>query len=228
MRERTVLWTRRLLLLVIGALVVGGLWSARQVVRAGKGPTWLQSLLNVTETVDGLRVGIIAGHSGNDAGTVCPDGLTEAEVNLATAARVAESLTGQGIQVDVLEEFDSRLRDYRANALVSIHADSCNAALSGFKVAAPEGGVVGGAASERLATCLWDRYEAATGLPRHPETITRDMTRYHAFREISIRTPAAIIEIGFLGTDRELLTKSSERVAAGIVAGIQCFLSPEP
>ena len=50
------------------------------------------------------------------------------------------------------------------------------------------------------------------------------MSRYHAFREIAIETPAAIIEMGFLKADRELLTKRPERAAAGIVAGIDCFL----
>jgi N-acetylmuramoyl-L-alanine amidase len=42
-----------------------------------------------------LRVGIVAGHSGNDSGAVCLDGnsnvtLTEADVNLKIAAMVQE------------------------------------------------------------------------------------------------------------------------------------------
>jgi hypothetical protein len=97
--------------------------------------------------------------------------------------------------------------------------------FSGFKVASLEGG---SEASERLANCLWDRYEAATDLERHPSTITYDMTKYHAFREIASSTPAAIIEIGFLRTDRDLLTQDTERVAQGIVDGIECFINPTP
>ena len=50
------------------------------------------------------------------------------------------------------------------------------------------------------------------------------MSRYHAFREIAVETPAAIIETGFLKADREVLTQHPERSAAGIVAGIECFL----
>jgi hypothetical protein len=50
------------------------------------------------------------------------------------------------------------------------------------------------------------------------------MSRYHAFREIAVDPPAAIIETGFLKADRELLTHHPERSAAGIVAGIECFL----
>src|SRR5215216_892892 len=44
-----------------------------------------------------LRIGIVAGHSGNDSGTVCYDGngnvtLTEADVNLEIAALVEQQL----------------------------------------------------------------------------------------------------------------------------------------
>ena len=172
----------------------------------------------------GVHVGIVAGHRGNDSGAVCPDGLTEAEINLRIADAVAESLRSQGVRVDVLDEFDRQLRGYRADAFISIHADSCAVDLTGFKVASEEGG---SEASERLATCLWDRYEAATGLPRHVETITNDMLRYHAFREIALKTPAAIIETGFLSGDRLLLTEHADQAAAGIVQGVMCFLAPQ-
>ena len=53
-----------------------------------------------------LRIGIVAGHSGNDSGAVCTDGggnvtLTEADVNLKIAAMVQEQLTQKGYQVDL-------------------------------------------------------------------------------------------------------------------------------
>ncbi len=58
-----------------------------------------------------LRIGIVAGHSGNDSGAVCYDGngnvtLTEADVNLKIAALVQQQLTQKGYQVDLLREFD--------------------------------------------------------------------------------------------------------------------------
>ena len=71
------------------------------------------------------RIGIVAGHWGSDDGACCPDGLTEVEVNLEIAERVVQSLKGRGYQVDLLEEFDTRLNGYLADALISIHADSC-------------------------------------------------------------------------------------------------------
>jgi N-acetylmuramoyl-L-alanine amidase len=91
-----------------------------------------------------LRIGIVAGHSGNDSGAVCRDEtgdvtLTEADVNQKIAALVQQKLNAQGFQVDLLNEFDTRLNGYRAVALVSIHNDSCdfiNEQATGFKVSA--------------------------------------------------------------------------------------------
>jgi N-acetylmuramoyl-L-alanine amidase len=221
MRERTVHLARLFLLLVIVLAVGVAIVTALQTARVGDGSTLLSrfrdSLLPKVEK----RIGIVAGHSGSDSGAVCPDGLTEAQVNRAIAEAVGKELTQRGARVDLLDEFDNRLRAYRADAFVAIHADSCQVNLSGYKVASLEGG---SDASAQLADCLWREYETATNLPRSPNTLSDDMSRYHAFREIAIETPAAIIETGFLKADRELLTQHPERAAAGIVAGIECFL----
>jgi hypothetical protein len=72
-----------------------------------------------------LPIGIVAGHSGNDSGAVCDDGLTEASINANVANLVRDILVRQGYKVDLLQEFDPRLAGYKALALVSIHADSC-------------------------------------------------------------------------------------------------------
>jgi len=181
-----------------------------------------------------LRIGIVAGHSGNDSGAVCVDGngqvtLTEADVNLEIAALVQQQLTQKGYQVDLLREFDTRLNGYRALAIVSIHNDSCeyiNDEATGFKVAAALNTNDINRAN-RLTACLVDRYHADTGLTFHAGSITGDMREYHAFREIDPNTVAAIIETGFLNLDREMLTKHTDRVAAGVVDGILCFANNE-
>ncbi|NLH08236.1 MAG: N-acetylmuramoyl-L-alanine amidase [Chloroflexi bacterium] len=181
------------------------------------------------------RIGIVAGHSGvhpssgqPDPGSVCPDGLTEAEVNMMIATQVVDWLRQHGYEVDLLEEFDSRLPGYQANALVSIHADSCdyiNEVATGFKVASfaesnsPE-------EDARLVACLVNRYATTTGLQLH-NSITFDMTQYHTFREVA-DTPGAIIEVGFLNLDREFLTQSPDVAALGIARGILCYLRNEP
>jgi len=181
-----------------------------------------------------LRIGIVSGHAGNDSGAVCVDGngnvtLTEADVNLEIAALVQQQLVARGYQVDLLREFDSRLNGYRALAIVSIHNDSCeyiNDEATGFKVAAALNTPDINRAN-RLTACLVDRYNRSTELTFHAGSITSDMREYHAFREIDPSTVAAIIETGFLNLDRELLTKQTERVAAGIVDGILCFANNE-
>lgn len=181
-----------------------------------------------------LRIGIVAGHSGNDAGAVCYDGngnvtLTEADLNLEIAALVQQQLTQQGYQVDLLREFDSRLNGYRALAIVSIHNDSCeyiNDEATGFKVAAALNTNDVNRAN-RLTACMVDRYQRLTDMTFHAGSITGDMREYHAFREIDPSTVAAIIETGFLNLDREILTRRTDLVAAGVVEGILCFANNE-
>ncbi|MCB0163268.1 MAG: N-acetylmuramoyl-L-alanine amidase [Anaerolineae bacterium] len=169
-------------------------------------------------------VGIVSGHKGYDPGAVCPDGLTEAEVNYAIALEVTNLLARQGVQGDVLDEFDDRLTDYQADALISIHADSCTIpGASGFKVARVTDSAIP-ESEDLLVNCLYDQYGAYTGLPQHPSSITDNMTDYHAFREINRGTPGAIIETGFLLDDRQILQYKPKIVARGIAAGILCFL----
>lgn len=177
-------------------------------------------------------VGIVVGHwddTTKDPGAICPDSsLTEFEVNQNVATRVQADLVARGIDVDLLKEFDPRLEGYQALALVSIHTDSCeyiNAEATGFKVAAalsnphPE-------RAARLTACLRSRYGQDTGLKLH-NSITADMSSYHAFGEINPDTTAAIIEVGFLNLDRKILTEQPDLIAKGITDGIVCFINNE-
>jgi N-acetylmuramoyl-L-alanine amidase len=181
-----------------------------------------------------LRIGIVAGHSGNDSGATCTDEsgevtLTEADVNLSIATLVQKKLVDRGFQVDLLNEFDTRLNGYRAVAIVSIHNDSCeyvNDEATGFKVAAALNTRDGNRAN-RLLACMVDRYHAATGLPFRPGSITPDMTGYHAFSEIDPNTIAAIIETGFLNLDRDILSQHTDQVADGVTNGLLCFVNNE-
>lgn len=172
------------------------------------------------------HIGIVAGHWGYDTGAICLDGLTEADVNLNIARRVIARLEARLFRVDLLQEFDPRLNGYAADALVSIHSDSCeyiNDIATGFKIAhsiasyTPE-------AEDQLVDCIEEQYAAATQLPFHANSITPDMTSYHSFSEVEPDTPAAIIEIGFLYLDRALLTQQPDLVADGIAQGIFCFI----
>jgi N-acetylmuramoyl-L-alanine amidase len=211
-------------------LVAGNLYERLSVILTPQSSSKQQVLISQPQ----LRIGIVAGHSGNDSGAVCLDGngnvtLTEADVNLKIAAMVQEQLTQKGFSVDLLREYDTRLNGYRALAIVSIHNDSCdyiNDQATGFKVAAALNTNDLNRAN-RLTACLVDRYQRITKMNFHAGSITADMREYHSFREIDPSTVAAIIETGFLNLDREMLTKHTDRVAEGVVEGILCFANNE-
>ncbi|MBN2471509.1 MAG: N-acetylmuramoyl-L-alanine amidase [Anaerolineae bacterium] len=184
------------------------------------------------------RIGIVSGHWGphpttgrSDPGAVCDDGLTEASINRSVAQLVVQYLSGRGYEVDLLDEWDPRLDGYQASALLSIHADSCYKfdlpGATGFKVAPPASRTTVRADDERLVNCLIQEYGAITNLPLHP-SITRDMTEYHSFNEISEVTPSGIIELGFLYEDRDILENRPDLMAQGIVSGLLCFLENAP
>jgi N-acetylmuramoyl-L-alanine amidase len=171
-----------------------------------------------------IQVGIIAGHYLNDSGAICPDGLREVDVNLAVAERVTARLRRKGYAVDLLSEFDERLKGYQADVLISLHSDSCDIwGLSGFKVARSSTSGIPEVEDE-LVKCLKSNYAASTNLSFQENTITDDMRDYHAFREVAVHTPAAIIELGFMADDRNVLLYRQDRLAKGLVDGIQCFL----
>jgi N-acetylmuramoyl-L-alanine amidase len=175
-----------------------------------------------------VKIGIVAGHWGNDSGAVCENGVTEADINFKIATLVQQKLAALGFETDLLKEFDPRLSGYRAAVLVSIHNDSCNYIndqATGFKVAAAMSSRDANL-TNRLAGCLRDRYQRTTGLPLH-NSVTNDMSLYHAFNEIDSNTTAGIIETGFMRLDYDLLTGKTDLVATGVANGILCFINNE-
>lgn len=201
-----------------------------------------QHLINIQPSplptdVRKVRIGIVAGHSGTpqdetfneDPGAVCPDGLTELSINTTVARLVVAALQRESYTVDLLEEFDPRLKNYRADALVSIHTNDCSdygPAGTGYNAASAAARQTTRGADERLLNCLISQYGATTGLPRH-YGITNDMTLYHTFSEVSSDTPTVIIELGYMRNDREILTQRPELVAQGVANGLRCFLRPD-
>jgi N-acetylmuramoyl-L-alanine amidase len=185
-----------------------------------------------TERPSGPYVGIVAGHWGNDSGAVCWDsGTTERDTNLAIAELVVKKLRERGVWVDLLQEFDSRLDGFRADVLVSIHADSCDPIdadppATGFKVARSQASQIP-TITDKLVDCLRTEYQTATGMDFHENSITNDMTFYHSFNELDPNTPAAIVETGFLRLDYDMIVKQPELPAEGITNGILCFLKTQ-
>jgi N-acetylmuramoyl-L-alanine amidase len=158
---------------------------------------------------------------------MCDDGLQEVTINLDVASRVVAILQEEGYDVELLAEFSPKLQGYVADTFVSIHADACNVPeASGFKVARVASSAIPDQ-EDHLVACLITEYGRETGLAFHRNSITYDMTVYHAFNEIDPETPGAIIELGFMGADRQLLTDDSFRAAQGVAQGIICFLEDE-
>jgi N-acetylmuramoyl-L-alanine amidase len=173
------------------------------------------------------QIALISGHAGYDSGAVCVDEagnvtLTEADVNAAVTEQVAQRLRRAGADVTILEEYDARLQGLHADVLLSIHADSC-IPVSGYKAAHHIYSSIP-ATENQILLCIDRYYAAATGLTKHPNTVTHNMTEYYAFNRIDPLTPAAIVELGFLGGDGELLTQDTGRVAKGIADSLLCFL----
>jgi len=173
-------------------------------------------------------IAIVAGHSGGiDPGASCSDGLREVDITTEVARRIKALLDARGNRVEILAEFDTRLsgakKDYAPRVFLAIHADSCVYEATGYKIVRAEFSAIP-QEDDRFVRCINVAYAAATKLPFHEGSITRDMTHYHGLNEINPQTPAAIIELGFLGGDHDLLKFKRDVLSNGIVAGIESFL----
>lgn len=212
-------------------VLISGLWYGLRYYQSVREGTLSPALPvrvspGTSLAVRGKDIAIVSGHLGYDSGALCENGLAEVDVVRTIVDQLARLLRNAGARVIVLKEKDPRLQGLRADVLVSVHADSCIEA-SGFKVArwrkSPHP-----RRDDRLVECLTREYASLTGLTFVRLHITEDMTDYHVFSKISGDTPAAIIETGYLGGDRPLLTRKSHLVALGIAEGIGCFFKEEP
>ena len=201
------------------AMLLANLDSPRQTPTPMATPKWH------------YRIGIISGHRGRDSGAVCEDRwgnaeLIERDINFAVAQRVVTTLKADNYSVDLLDENDPRLDDYRATALVSIHANTCQdfgEFVSGYIVSKADSRPDHGA-DVLLRECVALNYGAYVPLKRS-FVETADMTDYHNFRIIHPLTPAVILEMGYMLADREILTSQSELLAHAVTQGVRCFLA---
>ena len=154
-------------------------------------------------------------------------GWTEVEINQAVAAELAARLRSHGVEVDLLP---ARVPPrYRADLLVSLHADSSpDPERRGYKSAHFEPART---PFERDLKNLVDRsYLAATGIPDDHENVSGNMLQYYAFdpaytHAVSPVTPSLLIEMGYISnrSDRALLAQPA-RPAAAIAEGIVAYL----
>ena len=204
------------------------LWNPRSVFRT---PSLSEMLAQQTSETS-LRVsqdrqiGLLAGYWRSERGKVCADGVREEQITLAVAERTAVLLNTAGYQVDIFEENDVDLLNYKGVALVAIYAGECGnppASLSGFLIATelkpafPD-------KSNTLAVCMAEKYANTTGLSFSYQIIPPDQPLSALFRQVDPTTPTLMIQIGALGADRELLTEQTQKVAQGIFNGLFCYI----
>jgi len=160
------------------------------------------------------------------------DGVSELDVNLDVARRVAAGLILRGVVVDLLPS--TIPEGYVADAFLALHTDSDGVGeLSGYKLAH---GPTRGRFEDRLVTDVKEAYGKATGMPYDDEHIGLNMLYYYPFNwsrfqhAASAHTPAAILEMGYLSSDddRAMLTDHPDRIAGAIVDGLLRFLSETP
>lgn len=197
-----------------------------------------------TPTPSVPEVAIVAGHwaaetgdavpAVRDSGAICPNGLREVDITKSVADKTLALMKKRGYHTVLLQEFDPRYQEsppFHPKVFLSIHADSClsggdYAYATGYKIAHAEPSD-NEQEDSRLVTCLTRRYDqvaAKYDKPFNANTITRNMTEYHAFRKIDPTTPAAIIELGFLGNDADFLVNHQDEMARGLANGLDEFL----
>lgn len=230
MRHDTVNRASRILLIILLVTVAGMALIMAQAVGIGLPDANGFQPQGVVGAAWDRQIALISGHAGNDSGAVCEDDagnvlVAEADINARVATLAAERLRRAGADVVILDEYDDRLQGLQAAVLVSLHSDSCIDA-SGYKAAVHTYTMIP-QTNQKLLGCIDQAYPAATGLERHPNTVTHNMTEYHAFRRIDPETPAAILELGFLGGDQALLVEHPELPAKGVADAILCFLQTQ-
>jgi len=159
------------------------------------------------------------------------DGITETEVSLEIATRLADLLKSHGYIVDIIPT--TVPQGYLADAFVALHLDGDGVGTAeGYKLAH---GSRRGPFEQQLLQDLSDEYGAATGFAIDPN-VTANMRGYFAFNWQRYRsatspfTPSVILEMGFLSNDgdREFIMNNPDRAAMGIANGIERFLSEVP
>jgi hypothetical protein len=160
------------------------------------------------------------------------DGITETEVSLEIATRLADLLKSHGYIVDLIPT--TVPQGYLADVFVALHLDGDGTGEnSGYKMAH---GTRRGPYEQQLLEDIKDEYGAATGLDWDGGRVSRNMTGYYGFSWQRFRsatspfTPSVILEMGYLSNDgdRALAMDHPDVLAMGIANGIERFLSEVP
>lgn len=171
-------------------------------------------------------IGILVGHWKVDSGNICENDIVEANVTEAIANQVSVKLNALGYPVKLLAQTDLDLVNFRGPLLIAIYTGSCEDTpenKSGFSIGTTLSATDLNS-SNALAVCMGEVYQAATNLDFSYEIIASDQPAYTYFQMVNPNTPMIYLEMGSLLYDQSVLIENSEKVANGIVNGIQCYL----
>lgn len=155
------------------------------------------------------------------------NGVAEVDVNRAVADALARRLRRTGVRVDVLPA--TLPPDYRADLLLSVHADaSPDPARRGYKSAhfdPPRN-----RREPRLKQLIDDAYLTSAPLPDDDRNVSGNMLHYYAFNPrfrhaAHPGTPAVLVELGYISNRADLaFLHDPERPAAALAEGVLAFL----
>jgi hypothetical protein len=160
------------------------------------------------------------------------DGITETEVSLEIATRLADLLKTHGYIVDIIPT--TVPQGYLADVFVALHLDGDSTGEnSGYKMAH---GTRRGPYEQQLLEDIKEEYGIATELDYDGGRVSNGMRAYYAFSWQRYRsatspfTPSVILEMGYLSNDgdRGLAMDHPDVLARGIANGIERFLSEVP
>lgn len=223
------------------SIIFSALLTATLLVTFSPGSEYIDQIVPTIETenneIPGQNnqqkiIGILPGHYGFDNGYQCGGDLNfvkEADVNLRIAVMVRDYLEMHGYTVNFMHEFDPKLTNYTALALVSIHTNNCNTGnntQSGFQI------TTGGqnaypSESKRLNDCLTYHYEQSSGLNFLGENYTPEEEMLYSFDTVNNYTTISVIHTGYLGNDYRTISEKTNSLAKGIADGIICYVENE-
>ena len=224
---------------VVGIIACAGTWMAVPIIQP-----WFQQFtqtetppivtspivtsdpLSSEKSILEFRIGLLPGHNQKDVGAICPDGLSEQDVNREIANKVQELLNLENIYVDILVGDETTLKEYNGSLILSIHVNSCeyiNDQATGYKALIPRSRE--NDASIRLYACISSNYQQETGLRFLNNSYSTDMLLADSFDMVNPSIPVLVLEAGFLNLDRAILTEKPDLIGKGIAKGIICYLN---
>ncbi len=191
---------------------------------------YVRAITIISNALEGRKIAVDPGHGGSDPGALGASGVREKLINLIVAEKLIKLLHEAGATVVVTRKGDQTvihqqrvdlINSSKADAMVSIHANSYNNSESNGTETFYHAGVANTAASRLLALQLQKELVTALGLRN------RGVKESSFFVLKNVRIPAALVELAFISNPAEELLlldpQAQERAAMAIYMGIEGY-----